>query len=304
MIDPHAADVLATLQADAKPMPTDEDEWLKGYRAAVDDFTRFQGAPHNVLVRESAIEGPGGPLKLRIYGDEASSAVALYCHGGGFVAGSLDGYDTPLRWLALRSGWRIVAVDYRLAPEHLYPAALEDCEAALAHVAAGGLGDEPAHLAVVGDSAGGLLATVLARQARDAGLKLALQVLLYPNADLRETPSYQSRAQYDGVLIRVDELYRSLALYAASADRDDPDLSPVRSDNLAGLCRAFVVTNELDPLRDEGELYARLLEQAGVAVDYERLPGMIHAGLQLAAAIPTGDALISHVADQLRRSAT
>ena len=183
MIDPAAADVLAILQEGAKPMPADQDEWLAGYRADVDGFTRFQGPPPHVTVRETSIEGSGEALTLRSYGNEASANVALYCHGGGFVAGSLDGYDTPLRSLATRSGWRTVAVDYRLAPEHPYPAALEDCWSALAHLAA----DAPARLAVIGDSAGGLLAAVLARRARDAGVALALQVLLYPNADLRES---------------------------------------------------------------------------------------------------------------------
>ena len=101
------------------------------------------------------------------------------------------------------------------------------------------------------------------------------------------------------MLIRVDELYRSLALYAAGADRGDPDMSPVCADDLAGLCPAVVITNELDPLRDEGELYAGRLAEADVAVIYDRLPGMIHAGLQLAAAIPASDDLITRVAEQL-----
>ena len=108
MIDPAAADVLAILQQDAEPMPANQGEWLSGYRADVDGFKRFQGPQPDVAVRQAMIEGPGGPLALRIYGDngEANQNVALYCHGGGFVAGSLDGYDTPLRWLAIRSRWR------------------------------------------------------------------------------------------------------------------------------------------------------------------------------------------------------
>lgn len=299
MIDPHAAKVVAVLQADAKPMPADQDEWLAGYRADVDRFVRFQGPPPDVAVRDTTIDCPGGPLKLRVYGEDPTAPVALYCHGGGFVAGSLSGYDTPLRWLAIRSGWQVYAVDYRLAPESPYPAAVEECLAALVHIAAGA----PKCLAVIGDSAGGLLAAVLARHARDRSIDLALQVLLYPNADLREAPSYPSRVDHDGVLIRVDELYRSLALYAAGADRSDPDLSPVCAGDLARLCPAFVVTNEFDPLRDEGELYARLLGDAGVGVVHERLPGMIHAGLQLAAAIPAGDALITRVAEHLKQAA-
>ena len=301
MIDPDAQDVLAMLQADAKPMPANQHEWLAGYREQVDGFTRFQGEAPAITVRDRTFDGPDGALRLRIYGggENKYDLVAVFCHGGGFVAGSLDGYDVPLRWLALRSGWTIAAVDYRLAPESGYPAAVDDCWAALAHVAKGGLGGAPDRLAVIGDSAGGLLASVLARRARDAGVVLALQILLYPNADLREASSYPSRSDYDGVLIRVDELYRSLALYAAAGDRSSPDLSPVLADDLAGVCPAYVVTNEYDPLRDEGELYARNLAEAGVAVPQERLSGMIHAGLQLAAAIPAGDALIAQVAARL-----
>lgn len=303
MIDPHAADVLGALQADATPMPADEAEWLAGYREQVNGFVRFQRSPPDLAVRDTMIKGPAGPLTLRVYGDTGQDGpVALFSHGGGFVAGSLAGYDTPLRQLAIRSAWRVVAVDYRLAPESPYPAAVEDCWAALSCLASGGVG-APAPLAVIGDSAGGLLASVIARRARDAGVELALQVLLYPNADLREGSRYPSRAEHDGVLIRVDELYRSLALYAAGADRSDPDLSPVCAPDLAGLCPAFVVTNEYDPLRDEGEVYARLMKGAGVPVVHERLPGMIHAGLQLAGAIPAGDALITRIAEHLKHVA-
>lgn len=305
MIDPPAAAVLAILKEGAQPMPSDQSEWLAGYRGQVDGFTRFQGAAPEVAFCETSVDGPGGPLRLRIYGDgdRPEVPVAVFCHGGGFVAGSIDGYDIPLRWLAIRSGWRIVAVDYRLAPESPYPAAVEDCRAALAHVAGGGLGGAPECVAVIGDSAGGLLASVLARKARDAAVDLALQILLYPNADLRQTP-YPSRIEHDGVLIRVDELYRSLALYVAGADRDDPDLSPVLADDLAGVCPAYVVTNACDALRDEGELYVRRLEEAGVPVAHRRLPGMIHASFQLAAAIPAGDALITDIAERLKEAAT
>lgn len=269
-------------------------------------FTRFEGSPPDLAVHETTIDGSGGPLRLRVFegGGEARGPMAVFCHGGGFVAGSLDGYDTPLRWLAKRSAWRIVAVDYRLAPESPYPAAVEDCWVALVHAARGGLDRAPTHLAVIGDSASGLLATVLARRARNAGVDLALQILLYPNTDLRETPSYPSRLEHDGVLIRVDELYRSLALYADGADRDAGDISPVLAEDLTGLCPAYVVTNEYDPLRDEGELYAGRLADAGVAVSHERLPGMIHAGMQLAAVVLAGDALITDIANRLRASAT
>ena len=301
-LDPQAKAVLDELAANAQPMPADDREWLEGYRAELDEITAMQGPEPTCTVIETGIAG----LAARIYRPAGTGPwpTLLFLHGGGFVAGSLDGYDIPMRHLALRSGWQIVAPDYRLAPDHPYPAAQDDSFAVLREL----LDDhrlqaDPARLAVGGDSAGGLLATVTAMQARDAGIDLSLQLLLYPNTDLRPGPLYPSRELYDGVVIRIDELYRSLDAYLGDADRRDAHVSPVLASNLAGLCPTLMVGNEFDPLRDEAGLYAGRLREAGVTVEAIRLDGMIHSCLQRGARIEAGDTLITRVAERLRLAA-
>jgi acetyl esterase len=302
MLDPQAAAVLEELAGKALPMPADQGAWLRAYRRELDEIVAMQGPAPAARVREDWVaSGHAAPIPMRLYQPDTQGPwpTVLYIHGGGFVAGSLEAYDIPLRHLCLRSGWRVAAIDYRLAPEYPYPAAPDDCMAALRHVLASA--DVKADcLAVMGDSAGGALAAVIARRARAANLPLRLQVLLYPNTDLRETDLYPSRAAHDGKIVRIDELYRSLDLYCGAADRADPDLSPGLARDLAGLCPALVVTCECDPLRDDGAFYAARLRDAGVSVEAERLDGMIHGVFQRGARIAAGDALISRVAARLK----
>ena len=308
-IDPQAKAVLDELAATAKPMASDGGEWLAGYRAELDRIVAMQGEAPPIAGATRRVPLPdGGTIALRVYRPDNAAGprpTALFIHGGGFVAGSLQGYDIPLRHLALRSGWQVAAIDYRLAPEHPFPAAVHDCAAALM-VLLTEPDVEAGRMAVIGDSAGGCLAAVTARRARDAGLPLALQVMLYPNTDLRpdgdlpEGTSYPSRAAYDGAIVRMDELHRSLDLYCGAVDRTLPDVSPLLARDLAGLCPALVMTNAIDPLRDEGEAYARRLRDAGVPVEAERLEGMIHGAFQRGARIAAGDALITRVAERLR----
>ena len=300
MIDPQAEAVLDELGAGAKAMPVDQGKWLKGYRDELDAIVAMQGPVPACDVATRTIASAGQTIGLRLYraGGAQPLPTLLFIHGGGFVAGSLKGYDIPLRHLALRSGWQIAAVDYRLAPEHPYPAAPDDCLAALRDLL-----DDPTvdrrRIAVCGDSAGGLLAAVTARRARDAGLPLVLQMLLYPNTDLREGTAHASRAAFDGLIVRIDELYRSLDLYCGDADRTAADLSPLLTPDLGALCPALIVTNEYDPLRDEAEAYGERLRAVGVSVDAERLDGMVHSVLQRGARIATGDRLITRLADAL-----
>ncbi|WP_158808825.1 alpha/beta hydrolase [Beijerinckia sp. L45] len=307
MMDPQAKSVVDAMQADARPMPSDDRIWLDDYRRQLDAVVAMQGPVPLAPSVDRAVSTGTGALGLRLYRptEHGPWPTLLFIHGGGFVGGSLDGYDIPLRWLALRSGWQIAAIDYRLAPEHPFPAAPDDCAAALRSLFEdASLGAERTRIAVGGDSAGGLLATVLARSARDGGLRLALQVLLYPNTDLREGGLHASRRQFDGIVIRIDELYRSLDLYLGGTDRSRPDVSPLLADDLAGLCPALLVTNGYDPLRDEGEAYGRRLEAAGVTVETLRMDGMIHTALQRAARIDAGDALITRIAAALKAAAT
>ncbi len=264
-IDLQAQAVLDDVAAGAAPMASDEGEWLADYRAELESVVAMQGEAPPIAGATRRVPLPdGGSIALRVYRPDSGSGrrpPALFIHGGGFVAGSLAGYDIPLRHLALRSGWQVAAIDYRLAPEHLFPAAVHDCAAALM-VLLTEPDVEAGRMAVIGDSAGGCLAAVTARRARDAGLPLALQVLLYPNMDLRPTKalpegtSYPSRAAYDGTIVRMDELYRSLDLYCGAVNRTLPDVSPLLAPDLARLCPALLVTSEIDPLRDEGEAYA------------------------------------------------
>ena len=304
MMDPQARAVLEELQAAAKPMPGDEAEWLKGYRAELEGVVAMQGEPPEITVVNRQVPlADGSSMPMRLYRPVAgvSHPTFLFLHGGGFVAGSLDGYDIPLRWLALRSGWQVAAPAYRLAPEHPFPAAPEDCVRALDHLLEDSACEVDAdRIAVGGDSAGGLLAAVVAARARDRGQRLALQVLLYPNTDLREASDHASRRGHDGTVIRVDELYRSLALYMRDEDRALPHASPLLREDLAGLCPALLVTNEYDPLRDEGEAYGARLREAGVPVTSLPMSGMIHTALQRGARIAAGDALISRIAEALR----
>ncbi len=308
-IDPRAQAVLDEIAATAGPMPADQAEWLATYRGDPAAIVAMQGPAPPITGTTWRVPLPdGGTIPLRVYRPDREAGprpTALYIHGGGFIAGALASYDIPLRHLALRSGWQVAAIDYRLAPEHPFPAAVHDCAAALM-VLLTEPDVEAGRIAVIGDSAGGCLAAVTARRARDAGLPLVLQVLLYPNADLRRSDdlpggtAYPSRAAYDGAIVRLDELYRGLDLYCGAADRTLPDVSPLLAPDLAGLCPALVVTNEVDPLRDEGEAYAARLREAGVPVEAERMDGMIHGAIQRGARIARGDALITRVADRLR----
>ena len=302
MLDPQAASVLEELAARAKPMPADEADWLQGYREELEDVVAMQGPAPEVAVSEAVMPG-AAPRKLRWFmpAGEGALPTVLFLHGGGFVAGSLEAYEIPLRHLPLRSGWQVAAPDYRLAPEHPYPAAPDDCEAALRYLGGGAEGRvDPARIVVMGDSAGGLLAAVTALRAKRTGLPLRRQVLLYPNVDLHEHEGHASRGEHDGTVIRLDELYRGLALYVGSADRADPDVSPLHATDLAGVCPATIITCEHDPLRDEGERYAQRLREAGVAVEAERLPGQVHSVLQRGGRIAAGDALISRLAAILK----
>jgi acetyl esterase len=210
--------------------------------------------------------------------------------------GTLDSYDTLLRALANASGAAVTAVDYRLAPEHRFPAALDDCLAAIRWLARDG--GEP--IAVAGDSAGGNLATVAARRLRGE-VPLRLQALIYPVTDAAlNTPSYRRFA--DGYGLSAASMRRFWNLYLDGADGSDPDASPLRAPDLAGVAPALVVTAEADVLRDEGEAYAAALREAGVATELVRWPGAIHGCLRWLAVTSVARELIGTVSVALRRS--
>ena len=236
-------------------------------------------------VEDRTVPGPAGDIPVRIYRPAADGATRpgiVYFHGGGFVICDLDSHDGACRRLANSVDAVVVSVDYRLAPEHRWPAAADDAFAATKWVAghAGELGIDPERLAVAGDSAGGNLTAVVAQMARDRdGPPLAFQLLVYPVTDLSATRSAHASQTENarGYFLTIDQMewYREQYL-AADADGEEPYASPLKAGSFAGLPAAFVVTAEMDPLRDEGEAYARALEAAGVPVELHRAPGMFH----------------------------
>ena len=233
---------------------------------------------------ERSIDGPGGPLKLRIYTPEGRGPfpVVVFFHGSGFVLCSLDTHDGMCRNLCGGAGVLVVSVDYRLAPEHRFPAAPDDCLHATRWVAAhaGELGGDAGRLVVAGDSAGGNLAAVTALRIRDeGGPKLAGQLLLYPVTAYitSDMPSYAENAEGYGLTRATMEWF--WGHYADATAASDPHAAPLVAADLSGLPPALIQTAEFDPLRDEGELYADRLRDAGVEVVVTRWDGMNHGFL-------------------------
>ncbi len=232
-------------------------------------------------VEDHVIPGPpgAGDLPVRVYAssDRAGLPTVAFFHGGGWVLGSVEGHDTLARRLAARSGALIVSVDYRLAPEHPFPAPHDDCWAATAWLAerAGDLGGDPARLAVAGDSAGGNLAAGVALRARDEGMALAFQLLIYPCIDTDVTrPSMVDNAT--GYFLTTDDMVWFWDHYVPADHRSDPRAVPMRAGSVAGLAPALIQTAEFDPLRDEGEAWGARLEAEGVPVTVTRYDGVVH----------------------------
>jgi len=249
-----------------------------------------------VDVKNDSIPGPAGPLPVRCYtpvdaagerrlggssGERSSAPLLVFFHGGGFVVGDLDTHDGLCRLLCRDAGVHVLAVDYRLAPEHPAPAAVDDCYAAyrwaVEHAAE--FGADPARVAVGGDSAGGNLAAVVSQLARNDGFALpALQLLLYPVTDFaNDTRSKTLFA--DGYFLTKKDMdwFRDNYLAGSALDVDDPRVSPLLAEDLSGLPPAMVLTGGFDPLRDEGNQYAEALAAAGVAVDHRQFGPVVHA---------------------------
>ncbi len=258
-------------------------------------------------VEDRNISGPGGNLGVRIYTPVATSSSVLsglvFFHGGGFVLGDLDTHDDLCRVLCNESGFRVVSVDYRLAPEHPFPAAVDDCFAATLWVAANAaeLGIDANRLAVGGDSAGGNLAAVVAQLARAKGPTIAFQLLIYPVAQIGapDTPSMRENAK--GYFLEKEGMDWFTRLYAPDKDhRNDPRLSPLRCPDLSGLPPAYLITAGFDPLRDEGKAYADALDKAAVPVTYVNYPGMVHGFFSMRGFIPKAREAIAAAAAALR----
>jgi acetyl esterase len=231
--------------------------------------------------RDLAIPGPGGPIPARLYRATATGnlPVLVFFHGGGWVVGDIESHDTGCRHLGNRAECAVVSVDYRLAPEHKFPAAVEDCLAATAWVAgnAASLGVDAGRLAVGGDSAGGNLAAVVSLLARDHGTpRIGHQLLIYPATDAAMRHDSMARFAEGYVLTRATMRWFYEQYLSAPADAADWQASPLAAPDLSGLPPAFVLTAGYDPLCDEGDAYAARLAAAGVAVTHRRFAGQVH----------------------------
>lgn len=240
--------------------------------------------------------------RYRPAGLPAAAPALLFLHGGGFALGSLDSHDRPCRWLAAAARCVVVSVDYRLAPEAPFPAAVEDSVLAFRALvaAAASLGIDPARIAVGGDSAGGNLAAVVAQQVADDPVRPCFQLLFYPTVDM--TSSFASiRSLAQGFFLENDSIQWCKGHYLGSRDDRDPRASPLFG-RLDGLPPALVQTAGFDPLRDEGEAYAEALRQAGVEVDLQRYEGLIHGYLNMAGGLRAAQPALDAAAAALRRA--
>ena len=274
---------------------------------------------HELSPQEARAAGAGmtalygrGPEMLRVEDvdcgrllvpGERVRGVIVYYHGGGWVLGTVDQFDALGRRLAARTGCAVVLVDYRLAPEHPYPAAVEDAWSALEWTAAHleEIAGDPVPLIVAGDSAGGCLAAVVAQRAREVGPEIALQVLVYPvtDCDLDRGSYLEPENQ---LVVGRDTMKWFWDLYAPDpAVRSRPDASPLRAADLAGLPPAIVLTAQYDPLRDEGKAYAERLAQAGVRVEHRHFDDQMHTFFMLGDALPGSAEGLDFVADAIDR---
>ena len=290
-IDPHAKRFLERLAASKSSAALQS---VSDRRTALQQLLTFGGRREEVkAVEDRLVPGAQGLLRARLYTPLGAADSALptliYFHGGGLVAGNLETHDQIARALSNASGCRLISIDYRLAPEAPFPAAVEDGYAATRWVAehADELGADPDRLGLCGDSAGATLAAVVAQAVGARGdIKLALQFLLCPIMDFRAR-TQSRRAFGEGYFLDQATLTHDLEHYLGSRDESsDPRVSPLMAQAVGGLPPSCVHTAEFDPLRDEGEAYALRLQRAGIRTTYRCHPGMIHLFYGLGALIP------------------
>lgn len=278
---------------------------LEEARAALGRMSALAGGPmlEVAAYEERAIAGPAGPVPVRLYwptkdADAAPAPILLYFHGGGFALGDASTHEDICRFLCQRGGVLVVNVDYRRSPEHKFPAAPEDCYAALVWAAteASELGARADRIALAGDSAGGNLAAVVAQMARDRrGPAIAYQMLAYPVVDLDPAASTPSRRRYGeaGLILTSSDMAWLADMYAArKEDFSHPYMSPLRASSFQGLPPALIITAGCDPLCDEGRMYADQLAAAGNGVEYRNYENAVHGFISFSGVIDLGrDAL-------------
>jgi acetyl esterase len=299
MLHPQVAAALAgRRRPTAEQLAADPVAQLAAARAAMEAAVDAECGPGLPLPVVVDVDAAGVPCRL--YATRADAPVLVYLHGGGWCMGSLETHDALCRRIADRSACAVLAVDYRLAPEHPFPAALDDAATVLSYVRASGreLGVDPARIAIGGDSSGGHLATVTARRQRDAATPLDHQVLIYPTIDpLTSSESHETLGDYG-----IDRASTALAWQTFApnaADRFTPDVAPLAAD-LAGMPPTLMVSAEYDVLRDENDEYADALVTAGVPVVHVRYQGVNHGFARKLALYDAARAAADQVAMTLR----
>jgi acetyl esterase len=295
-------DALATLDA-----PALSDGTVEQARANYDAAPK-PPADEIVRVEDRTVPGRAGDIPVRLYADtnEVGLPIVVFFHGGGWVLSSVDGHDPLARRIAALTGALVVSVEYRLAPEHPYPAPLDDCWAATTWLAQNGRpwGGDPGRIAVCGDSAGGNLAAGVALRARDDGVTLALQALIYPCIDDRQDAYTSMTENAEGLFLTARDMAWFWDRYVPADLRNDPRAVPARVGDaeLRGVAPAYVQTAEYDPLRDEGEAYAARIADAGVPVEVVRYPGVVHGFVTRWHTMARAEAAHTALAAALRRA--
>lgn len=300
-LDPHIQPIVDLVNAAASKRPAAAEQTLAERREAYHKLlAALPPGPDVASVSELLVEGPAGPIAVRIYRPEQPRGVVVFFHGGGWTIGDLDTHDEPCREIVEQSGATVVSVDYRLAPEAPFPAAIDDSFAALQWVSANraDLAGPDAKIAVCGDSAGGNIAAVMCLMARDVdGLDIATQLLVYPGVDARMTEFDSLERNGEGYVLSLETMQWFSGNYLANeADRFDWRASPLLADDLSGLPPALVITAEFDPLHDEGIAYAEALRSAGNDVVHSDYDGMVHIFFQLGPVVPAAATAVSEVA--------
>lgn len=312
-LDPQAAEILKRIEASDGP-GLGEGSPEQG-REIFASTTSLLGlpAPEVDKISEVLIPGPNGDIRSKIIipksaeADSGALPILIYYHGGGWVIGSPETHIGETCFYASEANCIVVVPDYRLAPEHPFPAAPQDCYAVLEWVAANAhdIGGDASKIALAGDSAGGNLAAVVAQMARDKnGPRLALQLLIYPATRMGATTrSYQDFN--DGYFLTGQAMDWFFGHYLKQPGQwDDPMASPLLANNLSGLAPAYIMTAGFDPLRDEGKAYADRLREAGVPVDYVCYDGQIHGFVSMAGALDEGKQFLREAAAVLRKAFT
>jgi acetyl esterase len=309
VLDPDAAAVLKAFRDAGRPSydtltPADARALYLAARAVVNP-----DPPEMAAVREMMVPGPAGAIPLRIYTpptlhrSDGMSPCLVFFHGGGWVIGDLDSHDVVCRSLAVEGETMVIAVHYRLAPEHKFPAAIDDAIAATRWIAdnAVQLNLDAARISVGGDSAGGNLAAVVAIDARDnGGPTIAGQVLIYPATDFAMTHASHGEPETDCLLTEATIRWFAAHYLNSRDDVDDWRASPARVATLAGLPPAYVLTAGADPLRDEGDDYAAQMADAGVAVTHRSYPGQFHGFITMGKILPKANEALRDIGSWLK----